>query len=356
MIKFIHGADFHLDSVFSSLSAEKASLRRKEQRQILERFSDLCRDCDLVFLSGDLFDSAHIYKDTLEALKNCFSVIDASIFIAPGNHDCLFSGSPYLTENWGENVHIFTRNSLECVRLEHPRCCIYGAGFTSMDQPDLLKGFHVENESIPNFMVLHGDLQKDSPCCPVTREEISASGLDYLALGHIHSASVEKAGKTVYAYPGCLMGRGFDECGQKGVLRGEYTEEGCSAEFVPVQSRIYDIIKVNAGDDPLAAVRRALPESCRDDCLKIILTGEADPIDFSALEKALEDSCFSLSIEDRTFPRQSLWAHAGEDSLRGCFLQEMQLRYQNAAGEEQLKIAKAVRLVTALMDGREVSL
>ena len=43
--------------------------------------------------------------------------------------------------------------------------------------------------------------------------------IDYLALGHIHGykeAPLDGRGK--YCYPGCLEGRGFDECGKKGFV------------------------------------------------------------------------------------------------------------------------------------------
>ena len=37
MFKFIHGADFHLDSPFGALPAEKAAARRRESRQLAAR-------------------------------------------------------------------------------------------------------------------------------------------------------------------------------------------------------------------------------------------------------------------------------------------------------------------------------
>ena len=356
MIRFLHGADFHLDSAFAALPPEKAALRRREQRQILERLARLCQGCDLIFLSGDLFDSAHIYRDTLEALKRCFSAISGQIFIAPGNHDCVLSGSPYLTEPWGDHVHIFTKNQIECIHLENPKCDVYGAGFISSESPDLLKGFHVINPSVPNFMVLHGDLQTDSCYCPITRAEVEASSLDYLALGHIHKPFSEKIGRTLCVYPGCLMGRGFDECGEKGIFCGELAASGCQAEFLPVPSWKYEILTLPAGQDPLASILNALPGDCSRDSYRIVLTGEAEDIRLPELETALDGRFFSLSLQDHTYHRRDLWEHSGENTLRGNFLREMQTRYQAAGEEERLKIVRAVRLVTALMDGREVSL
>lgn len=62
-IRFLHGADFHLDSPFDGLSGEKAALRRREQRQLLERLGEQVRkwDAQLLFLSGDLLDSTNAY-------------------------------------------------------------------------------------------------------------------------------------------------------------------------------------------------------------------------------------------------------------------------------------------------------
>lgn len=56
MLTFLHGADFHLDSPFHSLSPDQAAERREEQRQLLTRLADTARqaEADLIFLAGDL--------------------------------------------------------------------------------------------------------------------------------------------------------------------------------------------------------------------------------------------------------------------------------------------------------------
>ena len=356
MIKILHGADFHLDSAFSALSAEQASQRRQEQRSALEQLANLCDGCDLVFLAGDLFDSAHIYRDTLDALKRFFSAVKAEVFIAPGNHDFVSGGSPYLAENWGENVHIFTKPTIERVRLERLHCDVYGAAFTAREMPPLLENFRVTDPEALNLMVLHGELQPNSVYNAITPAQVENSGLDYLALGHNHLGQTRQFGRTLCAWPGCLMGRGFDECGQKGVLRVEAEKGACRAEFVPVLTRKYEILKVPAGDDPQRSVREALPEGAARDCIRVILTGEAETIDLPALEEALRGSCYSLSLRDATEPKQELWSACGSDTLRGQFLRNLKEQYDRSGEAERRKIVLAAQLVTALMDGREASL
>ena len=70
MIRIIHAADLHLDSPFESLDAEKASVRRSEQRALLERIAAEVnqRNANLLFLAGDLLDSGSAYAETGEAL------------------------------------------------------------------------------------------------------------------------------------------------------------------------------------------------------------------------------------------------------------------------------------------------
>lgn len=356
MIKLLHAADFHLDSAFSSLRPEQAAQRRQEQRLALQQLSQLAQDCHLVLLAGDLFDSAQVYLDTVEALKRFFASVPCPVIIAPGNHDAVTEGSPYLREDWGENVRIFTSGQIQRLVLPELGCHLYGAAFTAREMPSLLENFRVEDPTVTNIMVLHGDVQPNSLYNPISPQQIAASGLDYLALGHVHSQQIEKAGKTLWAYPGCFMGRGFDECGPKGVIKAELSETGCRAEFIPLDVRRYEILSLEAGDAPYDAILAALPEDARKHCCRIVLTGESEPFSCEALERQLAERFYSLSLRDRTVPKRRLWEAAGEDSLRGLFLQDLKAQFDAADEDEKKKLAMAAQLTLDLMDGREVAL
>ena len=117
MVKLIHGADFHLDAPFHALPPEKAAQRRAEQRELLFRLADLANreEADLLLLSGDLFDGAEIYGETLDALSQALGSVRGQVFIAPGNHDFWSARSPYAALVWPENVHIFTEPEIETV-------------------------------------------------------------------------------------------------------------------------------------------------------------------------------------------------------------------------------------------------
>ena len=89
MLKFIHGADFHLDSAFAALPPRQAAARRRESRELPQRLANYVNQngIELVLLAGDLFDSASAYRDTAESLSAALGQMAAQVYIAPGNHD-----------------------------------------------------------------------------------------------------------------------------------------------------------------------------------------------------------------------------------------------------------------------------
>ena len=185
MIKILHSGDWHLDAPMQGRNPEQAAFLRSELAKLPGKIADLCMEenCDLMLLSGDLFDGAYsqqTYKDLYDALQR----VKVPVFIAPGNHDYISPESPYEKELWPENVHIFKQPQIQWVDLENLNLRIYGAAFTSMDCPSLLEGFHADG---PAVGVFHGDpTQANSPYNPVTKTQVAQSGLLYLALGHVH--------------------------------------------------------------------------------------------------------------------------------------------------------------------------
>ena len=351
MIKLLHAADLHLDSPFSGLSPEQAAARRKEQRELPAKLAELCRihGCDALLLAGDVFDGESVAPETVEALLAAFAACPCPVFLAPGNHDPLSAASPYRTERWPVNVHIFASRAISPVELPEQHCRVFGAGFESAYESGLLGG-------LVNVMVLHGDaLNPNSPYNAVTKEQIAASGLRYLALGHIHQASgLLRAGHTAYAWPGCAMGRGFAELGAKGAYLVTLTDSDCSLEFLPLGGRSYEILRVPAGDDAAAALDAALPPDAARDIYRVILTGEAARPDLNALYARFAPRVFSLTFRDETTPKRDLWAGAGEDTLRGLALGKLQADYDNAPDDAARRTAAlAARMLRAAIEGRD---
>ena len=237
---------------------------------------------------------------------------------------------------------------------------VYGSAFTAphrMEGP--LTGFHAQEEGAAAFGCFHGDLSSPhSRYGPITPGEIAASGLNYLALGHIHAASgPQRAGKTYYAWPGCPEGRGFDETGDKGVYLGQLEGGHVSLEFVPLARRRYLTPEVDiTGQDPAQALTAFLQTARSEDIVRLALVGERDPDrepDLTALTALASGYFYSASLTDRTTLPQALWARQGEDTLTGLFLRTMAQRIQEAPADQRPLLERAVRFGLAALEGRE---
>lgn len=361
-IKILHAADFHLDSAFAGLTGEQAKLRRRESRQLLERLSNYVNqnEVELVLLAGDLFDGASTYRETVEQLVEALGAMRARVFIAPGNHDFYSARSPYAALKWPENVHVFQTRGIERVELPELRCAVYGAAFTDAAQEtSLLDGFTAPDDGAAHLMVLHADLSAvEARYNPITREQIAASHLDYLALGHTHRfGGVLTEGRTSYAYAGCPEGRGFDETGDKGVLCGAVEPGKVDIKFVPFAKRRYDVLRVDVTERiPAEALQSMMPETAASDICRVIFTGETDErgVDIKSIEERFASDFFHLELRDETHIRQDIWARVREDSLRGLFLKELREQYDAADDGGRARIERAVRFGLAALDKRDV--
>lgn len=363
MLKFIHAADFHLDSPFAGLAPYQAAERRRESRAMVDRMAEYAdrEGVGLVLLAGDLFDSDSVYRETYETLAQALGKMKCPVCIAPGNHDCCTPQSPYAAGSWPDNVHIFLSRQVEKMSFPEIGVSVYGAAFTAPEQTEsLMEGFRAEADGLTPLMVLHGDLGvSGSPYNPIREEQVADSGLAYLALGHIHRRSAPaRAGRTLWAYAGCPEGRGFDETGEKGFYLCTVDGETVSAEFVPFAHRRYERIEVDVtGQDAADAVKAAVPPDTQRDLYRILLTGETGEagVDLTALQKMLQDRFYQIELRDGTRVQEDVWARAGEDSLRGLFLKELRQKWDSAEDEAAREIlTQAVRFGLAAIDNRDL--
>lgn len=349
-MKLLHSADWHLDAPIQGRTPEQTAQLRQALLALPQKITDLAKaeHCDLMLLSGDLFDGT-CTAESLSAVQRALAQANMPVFISPGNHDPLVSGCPWHREGWPENVHIFT-GPLASVSLPELDCRIYGAGFQGPGSAPLLQDFTAEGNERYRICVVHGDpTQVSSPHNPITRAQVQASGLDYLALGHIHKGDSFRAGKTLCAWPGCPMGRGFDELGQKGVLIAELND-GCQTRFMPIDGPQFHWLKAQVTTDAVSAVSAALPGAQSDDFLRVELTGECESVDTQAILAAFPGFP-NLELRDSTVLPIDLWANADDDSLEGVFFSAL----RDADAPEHIR-QQAARICRQILLGQEVQL
>ena len=346
-MRILHSADIHLDAPFAGRSAQEAEYLRRELLAVPGKLAELCaaRQCDLVLLCGDLFDGAYS-RESYRALADAMERMAVPVFVTPGNHDHLGLESPWEREIWPENVHVFKKERLESVALPELSCRVYGAGYQAMDCPGLLDEFTANGEERYHVGMLHADpTQSATPYCPMTSEQVRRSGLHYLALGHVHKSGSFRAGETLCAWPGCPMGRGYDETGEKGALIVELGET-VQTEFVPLNApRFYDLQSDEQHWESL------LPPGGSNDFYRITLTG------YSTGKAVTAPAGFPyLELRDKTVPESDLWGAAGEDTLEGIYFGMLREAMEGQDEAQQRKIRLAAQISRQILDGQEVKL
>lgn len=208
-------------------------------------------------------------------------------------------------------------------------------------------------------MMLHGEINPAGPLYnPIYIKDIEASGMDYLALGHVHTRmEPQKAGKTIYAYCGCPEGRGFDETGRKGVYIVSF-EDKIKISFFPLDGAEYfDLtVDISHSSSPEKTILQALPYDTKNSLLRIALTGETEPdrLSLADIRKSVSELAFHVIIEDQTVPPVNIWEQCGDDSLRGIFLSLLKDRLNGTDNSEDRELIElAARYGFDALSGKE---
>lgn len=357
MIKLLHCADLHLGSRFRGFSPEKSAALSSREKALLARLLALRQqeDCALVLLCGDIFDDRSPYASLRQAVCDWLEALEVPVCIAPGNHDHLGSSSVYAQTLWPSNVHIFQRQRLEALCFPQLDLRLWGAGFESMDCPGLLEGFTAHGQERWQVGMLHADpTSVTGSCCPISRRQVADSGLTYLALGHIHKAGKFTAGSTLCAWPGCPMGRGFDETGSKGALVVTLHDAAPALRFFDLGLGRFESIQVPVTKDPLEDILNVLPQRTEQDIYRITLTGQTAELNISQLQALLSPRFFDLTLIDETRPPVSIWTNADADTLEGLYFRLLRQALEVTDTEETARLA--AQLSRRLLDGEEVTL
>ncbi len=355
-IKILHIADVHFGRPATGLPEHLRDIRRQEVRTSFSAALSYAKEnnVDAILIAGDLFDCADADKSTVNFVAGEFSKIkDIPVLIAPGNHDPLGSAYNSLVSADCPNVTVF---DAECrVKVfEDKNFAVYGIGFGSevVNEP-LLKNLKATDESMINIAVVHGELATKSDYNPITDEDIAKTGMDYIALGHVHTYSgIKKAGNTNYAYSGALEGGGFDECGAKGAISGTVSKGKCTLELVPFARRTYNTLEVDVtGTSTLQEIiDRVLDVTQnKDDLYKIVLVGERpEKIPPNVIEN--EIGAFFAKTKDLTRGAYDLKEISADYTIGGIFAKNILERMENADDAEKADLMAAADIVLDILE------
>ena len=354
-VKFVHCADIHLDSPFALSGIGEGEKRRTELRGA---FASLILEtkrygADVMLIAGDLFEDEYVTKDTMLLIASELeSLGDCRVFISPGNHDPYRSGSAYSLVAMPDNVRIFTSEQIENVYLEDKDVRVYGHAYTSTN-PHIrpLEGFTKDLGNSKKLLVTHSVITSStSPYSAISEEDILRTQFDYIALGHIHAHDgVRKSGVTTYCYSGCLEGRDFGECGHKGAIFGEITEDGIKVETRRFSNRRYEKVSLDVtGIKNQAELESALSDICspfgHDTALRITFEGTREntvPITEQSVRRAVSLPYF-LDIDDRTEVKLDEESLRRDSGIVGEFYRALEGKLESEDEEERRTARRAL--------------
>lgn len=349
-VKILHCADLHLGAAFTGLTDENATIRKKEQLETFDKIIETAKteNIDMLFISGDLFDNQNISSIVKHIISSFNEISDINIFIAAGNHDNI---EVYEKYNWGENVHIFSRD-FECIEINN--VCIYGASFSNNCENKFDENFIFQKEKI-NILVMHGDVEHGS-YNPMSKEFLKQ--FDYAALGHIHKHSgVISSGMSSYSYSGFTEPVGFDENGRGGVMCGVIGKGYVDLTRIEVSKREYIYCKIDISDcenniDVADHIQRIIQT---ENLYKVELTGRYTfDISIDYIKECIENFCFHIEIiQNNQIDYEQM---IDEYSLRGLFVKRMLEYIKNSTGAEKDMYKQALQTGLDAMSESEVKL
>jgi DNA repair exonuclease SbcCD nuclease subunit len=235
MLRLLHTADVHLGARHTDLG-ERAAVLRERQFAAFGASVDLAiaEKVDIFLIAGDLFDSNTQPRRSVERVgAELGRLARAGIrtVIIPGTHDVYDGASIYrsydlagMARAASDWVVVLTPYLPEIV-FPPLDAIVYGRVFDTKRSPrSPLAGLDAKSDTRATWKIgmVHGSLaipgRTDTDHVVVTEEEIAKTGLDYLALGHWHSAIEGRAGNVSYAYSGAPEPVAVDQDGAGQVL------------------------------------------------------------------------------------------------------------------------------------------
>ena len=359
-VKILHCADVHIGAAESSLGT-LADSRRAETLITFENIVKLAKDSsvDILLIAGDLFNSNNIEESFVKRVFECLSSIpDIKIVYAAGNHDPLNADSPFTKHTLPTNLYVL-KTSDDCIEFSELNTRVYGKSFKETYMAGSERFSLSTDNSFINLMCIHGDLRSDlgSDYNSITSDFIKSSGMDYIALGHVHKRTdIGKIGDSFITYCGCPEGQGFDELGEKGVYLGEVSKGDCKLDFVPVCKRMHlaenvditDLTTSNViADKVLQFIKDKYPDSFADNLYKIILTGGIDDgtkLSLAEITTRVADSVYFVKLRDNTEFKIDYESLSKENTLKGIFVKKMLAKIESADESEKAKLLYALNI------------
>jgi len=331
-MKIIHCGDIHADSKMGThFTREEAEQRRNE---IVDSFANMVsyareNEVRVIIIAGDLFDTKASQQKTIK--KRIAFIMGQNpqidFLYLRGNHD---EGVDFALEQELPNLKVFSGEKWTCFSYENVD--IYGREFGEKIPLSCYSELKLDSTKI-NIVTLHGQVADYKPkegAPVISLPQLTNKNIDYLALGHIHDYKMEKLdGRGCWCYSGCLEGRGFDECGQKGFVLLDIGDK-VQSTFLPIAKRCIHEVEVNlkgsmSYNEIMKSISNSISTIPKKDIVQVLLTGEISEdteIERESYENALkaEFNFYYIRVKDKTENKIDYKKYENDLSLKGEFI------------------------------------
>ncbi len=355
-MKIIHCADLHLDSKLeSNLPPAKSRERKNEIKMAFCRMVDYAKENNVtaVIIAGDMFDTNRMLPTTRDLILGKIAECKEIDFLyLCGNHD---AGKSLAECDLPGNLKLF---SDKWSSFEFGNVTVTGVELTEENCRHIYGGLALNRESF-NIVAMHGEIGTSSGVDAVNRSELNDKGINYLALGHYHKHETGSLGKDgIWAYSGCLEGRGFDECGDKGFILLDIAENGTFTHTF-VKNSIRDIVEIEcnvSGCEDSAEILKKIDEITADvnqnSMVKVVLCGGLSPEvikDIEYFKKHLNEKFWFAKVKDNTRIELKIEDYLNDVSLKGEFI-----RVTMASDMPDEMKSRVIECGLAALSGQEV--
>jgi exonuclease SbcD len=405
MLRLLHTADVHLGARHTDLG-ERAAVLRERQFAAFRTSVDLAiaETVDIFLVAGDLFDSNTQPRRSVERVAaELGRLARASIrtVIIPGTHDVYDGASIYrsydlagMARAASDWVVVLTPYLPEIV-FPPLDAIIYGRVFDTKRSPrSPLAGLDAKSDTRATWKVgmVHGALaipgRTDTDAVVVTEEEIAKTGLDYLALGHWHSAIEGRAGNVSYAYSGAPEPVAVDQDGAGQVLivtlddqngRHVVTIEPKRVGQTRSEKLDLDVSAIHSQPDLIDVLGRHADSNLVFDVRLTGLFPDDLDLDLDEVERALAASFLRFRLRNLSIPASPEGTSPPPETVLGAFVRHIEdqiaeLEKPVAPGgavdagstaaastspdsdEELADLREVLRLGRHLLEGRQVTL
>ncbi|MCE2439792.1 MAG: DNA repair exonuclease [Candidatus Latescibacteria bacterium] len=238
-LRFVHAADLHLDSPFIGIKAvapeNVASTLQDATFSAYENIVNLCIEerVDALLVAGDVYDAAdRSLRAQLKFVDGLKRLDEAGIrsFVCHGNHDPLNGWEAQLEYPKGCTRFGEEAQAVPVLEDDPERAVVYGISYPMSEVSDnLALRLGPADSSTFSIGLVHANVDSDTKhlnYAPCSLDDLERSGIDYWALGHVHTRQVLRERTPTVVYPGNPQGRHPNEPGPRGVYLVEVDDGG----------------------------------------------------------------------------------------------------------------------------------